>query len=171
MFAVPGETVAQNLVGFLHNDEGIGIDFHNQLLQFCQLLLFHGSENHFSVCAAVGTLTVKIGAASAQLGADGFGDLLMMDADDQGYLGIVEAIHHGVHNLTGEENSHAAVEGAGQILKYQAGEQRYHHVKEDVDGADGHILILQLQKPQPLQRAFQQALRSSFQESSYLCCR
>ena len=65
-------------MGFLNNNEGIGIDMDNQFLQLRNLLLLHRRKHNLGGLTAVRTLTVQIGSTTTQLLVNSFLFLFFM---------------------------------------------------------------------------------------------
>ena len=116
-------------MGFLHDNEGIGVDLRYQILQLRHLLFFYGGQYHLCVLAAVAALTVEVGCATIQLGADLFRDLLIMGRDDQCHLGVVEAVDYPVNDLAGDKNSDSGVQCLGYISEHNACQYHDHHIE------------------------------------------
>ena len=57
-------------MSFLDDDEGIGVDLHNQFFQLRQLLLFHGSQDYFCVLMGIAAFSVEEGGTPIQFFTD-----------------------------------------------------------------------------------------------------
>ena len=142
-----GETLAQNLVCFLHHHESLCIDLHDQTLQFRHLLLFYHSQDYLHVITAIGALTVKVRSTPVQLQADLMGNTFMLRRNDQCHLRVVKTVDHRINHLSADKNRHTTVERLGHIPEYQTCQNHYRCVKDDVERADGDVFLHQLQQP------------------------
>ena len=142
-----GDSVYLLLMRFLHYDEGVGVDGHDQLLQLRNLLLFHSGQHHLGRLMAVGAFPIEEGCASVQLGADGLRHRVVLLGNDQRHLGIVEPVHHGIQHLARNKHRHAGIQRLGDVLEHDARQDGHPGVKAHGNLSDGDIPVFELQQP------------------------
>ena len=142
VFYVLALSLCFGLVGFLDDDEGIGVNIHNELFQLRQLALAHHGQNHFHILLGIGPGPMEVGRAALQLPVNGLHNGLMLLGDDQGHPGIVKAIDHGINDLAADKDHNTAVKGLADVLEHQARQQHHGGIKNNGYSANGHIAVL-----------------------------
>ena len=71
-----GESISQNLMRFLDNNESLRVDFNNQAFQICDLMLFDSGQNNLGVLQSVRTLTANIAMGALELQNDALSALI-----------------------------------------------------------------------------------------------
>ena len=112
-----------------------------------QLLPFYGGQHHLCLTPAIAALAVQKGRTSIQLLTHRLDDLLIPGRNDQRNLGIVKSVDHRVHHTAADKHRHTAVESLGNVPENNTCQHHHRHVEAHADDADGHMLILGLQKP------------------------
>ena len=130
-----GEAAAEYVAGILHDHEGKGIQFFDQLFDFGHLGQLDHAEQQFPVLVGVGPFPFDVGDAAPDDLDDGFGDFFVAVADDDNIFLEVKAVGEGVGHFKYDE-----VRGEGVEGRFQSEEERACRQQDDVDqeprGAD-----------------------------------
>ena len=133
-------------MSLLNDDKGIRVDIDYQIFQLCHLALLDGGENDFCIIFGVVTLAVQVSNAPVQGLADGIGDCLVVFADDQGYLGVVETVDHSINDLTADIDGDQGIEHVGDITEHDTGQGGDRNIQCQGDLANGDVPVFLLQQ-------------------------
>ena len=133
------EAFALDLVGLQHDHEAVGVQPAHELFHLIQLFAAAGAEHHVPPVLLVAAVCLEDGGPPVHRPVDGLADGGAVVGDDQGQHAGIEAEHHPVDDVGGQEVEDQAVDDGVHIPEHQPVGQDDRQRRAEGDVAEGQV--------------------------------